>query len=173
MNAAQQHAEPAPGTLCFHCGLPVPGARAPVQETPEGTRWFCCAGCEAVSRFIQGSGLDDFYRLRAASSRRPEADPSLRETLALYDEPAMLGRFTTRSPEGVLEADLIVEGMTCPACAWLVEHALLRVPGIASANVNFATRRAAVRWREGAARASAIFASVLDCGCRAWPFEAG
>ena len=158
---------------CFHCGLPVTSAAAPTHEAAGERRWFCCAGCEAVSLFIHGAGLDDYYRLRAANAPRPDASEGSRDTLALYDEPSMLSRFATRANDGTFEADLIVEGMTCAACAWLVEHAIARVPGVAAANVNFSTRRARVRWREGEAKASAVFGAALDCGCKAWPFEAG
>jgi len=157
---------------CFHCGLPVPASGAPRFELDGATRVFCCPGCEAVSRFIHGAGLDDFYELRSAKSERPD-DPAVRDTLRLYDEPLMQSRFVTAPAEGRCEADLIVEGMTCAACAWLVEHAMARVPGVESAHVNFSTGRARVRWRAGEARASEVFSAALDCGCRAWPFEAG
>ena len=157
---------------CFHCGLPVPASGAPRFELDGATRVFCCPGCEAVSRFIHGAGLDDFYRLRSAKSERP-GDAPIRETLALYDEPLMQSRFVTAPGEGRCEAELIVEGMTCAACAWLVEHAMARVPGVESAQVNYSTGRARVSWRAGEARASEVFAAALDCGCRAWPFEAG
>jgi Cu2+-exporting ATPase len=156
---------------CFHCGLPVPGAESPRFELDGEMRVFCCTGCESVSRFIHGAGLDDFYRLRAAKSERP-GDASIRETLALYDEPLMQSRFVTVVGE-CCDADLIVEGMTCAACAWLVERAIARVPGVESAHVNFSTGRARVRWRPEVARASDVFAATLDCGCRAWPYEAG
>jgi Cu2+-exporting ATPase len=161
----------ASAAACFHCGLPVPATGAPSLDTPHGRRVFCCVGCEAVSRFIEGAGLDGYYRLRTERAVRPDEDAP-REVLALYDQPAMQERFVRREA-GVLEAELVVEGMTCAACAWLLEHAIARVPGVVEARVNFAAHRARVRWREKAARASDVFAAVRDCGCRAWPFEAG
>ena len=100
-------------------------------------------------------------------------EPGSRDGLALYDEPAMQSRFVRRARDGTLEADFIVEGMTCAACAWLVEHAIARIPGVKSAQVNFTTGCAQVRWRDGEARASEIFAAAQDCGCKAWPFETG
>jgi len=158
---------------CFHCGQRVPATGAVPQARLDGrVRYFCCAGCEAVSRFIHSAGLGDFYRLRATNSGRPD-DTSGRDSLALYDEPAMQSRFVRPLGGGVLEAELVVEGMTCAACAWLIERAIGQVPGIESAHVNFSTGRARVRWRDGAARASQVFSAVLDCGCKAWPFETG
>jgi len=48
------------------------------------------------------------------------------------------------SPEPDRSRILEVEGMTCASCAARVEKSLLRVPGVKSAHVNFATQRAYV-----------------------------
>ncbi|PQV63600.1 Heavy-metal-associated domain-containing protein [Abditibacterium utsteinense] len=45
---------------------------------------------------------------------------------------------------GVQSADLPLLGMHCSACAVRIEKALNRAPGVATANVNFATTRATV-----------------------------
>ena len=152
---------------CFHCGLPVSSSHSRAGGNPV----FCCAGCEAVSTFISNAGLGDYYRLRQSAPQRP-ADTAL-ESLALYDEPAMGARFVRDAGRGLLEADLVLEGLACAACAWLVEHCIARVPGVVSAHANYSTRRAHVRWREGEARASAIFEAVFRAGYKAWPFEEG
>jgi Cu2+-exporting ATPase len=143
---------------CFHCGLPVP---------PQRTR-FCCAGCEAVSSFISGAGLDDYYRLRESAPAPPAASG---ECVALYDEPSVRSRFV-REAAGGIEAELIVEGFTCAACAWLVEHAIARVPGVESVQVNYSTRRARLRCRPDT-KMSAVFDAVHRAGYRAWPYELG
>ena len=50
---------------------------------------------------------------------------------------------------------LAVRGMTCAACVNRVEKALRKVPGVADAQVNFATETAAVRWAEQAVSGAA------------------
>ncbi|MCL5744660.1 MAG: cation transporter, partial [Acidobacteria bacterium] len=49
-------------------------------------------------------------------------------------------------PATVVSVDLAITGMTCAGCAHNVELALGRTPGVAGAQVNFATRRATVRY---------------------------
>jgi len=93
--------EPA---LCAHCALPVVAGRGR----------FCCPGCEAVFRFINDAGLDDYYRLRASNPPRPDG-AAARESFALYDEPAMRERFVRETITGHAEADLVLEGLTCAA----------------------------------------------------------
>lgn len=60
--------------------------------------------------------------------------------------------------ERIESCDLVVEGMSCASCAGRVERALLAAPGVAAANVNFATGRAHV---EGARGAAALAAAEL------------
>lgn len=50
---------------------------------------------------------------------------------------------------------LAVRGMTCAACVNRVEKALRKVPGVADAQVNFATETAAVRWADPALNGAA------------------
>jgi heavy metal translocating P-type ATPase len=57
---------------------------------------------------------------------------------------------------------LAIEGMTCASCVGRVEHALKRVPGVLSANVNLATERAQVATQPGVA-----FAALLEAVERA------
>jgi P-type Cu2+ transporter len=161
-------AEPKTAADCFHCGLPIPSGTSFRFEAPEGTRAFCCAGCEAVSVSISGLGLDGYYRLRSEHPGRPE--PSGRN-LSVFDQPALRDRFVVDRGQGEMEALLVVEDLRCAACAWLVEEALARVPGVRLAQVQYATRRARVRWDRTAARPSTILAAIERLGYAAWPFD--
>jgi Cu+-exporting ATPase len=71
------------------------------------------------------------------------------------------------APEDPLQ--LAVRGMTCAACVHRVERALRKVPGVASANVNFATETASVRWAEGGDHPpdSALVEAVAHAGYKA------
>ena len=153
---------------CFHCGLPVPAGSAFRFEAPEGTRHFCCAGCEAVSGAIHGLGLDDYYRLRNEAPAPPDAAPA---NLAAFDEPVVRSRFVSPCGEGLVEARLLVEGLRCAACAWLVEQTIARVPGVTLAQVQYATRQVRVRWNPEVARPSIVLAAVARVGYAAWPYD--
>src|SRR6187402_2381818 len=169
---AVHHGEPVPAragaAACFHCSLPIPAGSAFRFEGAEGTRAFCCAGCEAVSGAIHGLGLDEYYRLRSEAAARP-ADSA--EDLATFDEPSVAARFVSTRQDGLVEAQLLVEGLRCAACAWLVEQALVRVPGVRAAQVQYATRRASVRWDPAAARPSELLGAVARIGYAAWPYD--
>jgi P-type Cu+ transporter len=50
----------------------------------------------------------------------------------------------THSGHSTQETELKIEGMTCASCVRRVEKALAKVPGVASASVNFATEKASI-----------------------------
>ena len=69
------------------------------------------------------------------------------------------------------ETSLLIEGIHCGACIWLVESYLARQPGVASIGVNFATRRARVRWDSRRTRLSDLLRAIAAIGYRAHPYD--
>ena len=67
--------------------------------------------------------------------------------------------------------ELDIEGMSCAACVGRVEKVLQRVPGVVSANVNLAARKAHVEFA-GAVPAAALVAAVEKAGFGARPASA-
>ena len=139
-----------------------------------GTRQpMCCNGCVAVAQAIVGNGLDDYYRHRDAMPDSPrEAVPPLLRDLALFDHPEVQKSFVRPAGEHEREAALILEGITCAACVWLNESHLARQPGVTAVDINYATRRARVRWDERRTQLSQILGAVAAIGYRAHPYDA-
>ncbi|KAB2966601.1 MAG: heavy metal translocating P-type ATPase, partial [Thermoanaerobaculia bacterium] len=156
---------------CFHCGLPVPaGARWSV-EIEGAPRAMCCAGCEAVAQAIVASGLADYYRFRTepAPTGR-EVVPAVLAELSVWDHPAV-ARTLVRSEGGTRETSLLLEDLTCAACVWLTEQRLRRLEGVRAVAVNFATRRATVRWDPARQDLSGILGAIAAIGFRAHPYD--
>ena len=158
---------------CFHCGLPVPdGAHYPV--TFEGTtRDACCRGCQAVAQTIIDSGQGAYYHHRTAlPATAREAEAELAQ-LGLYDLPEIQESFVKVEAENIREAALILENIVCAACIWLNERHIAALPGVLSVEINYATRRARVRWDNSRIQLSAILKAVSDIGYIAHPFDPG
>jgi len=156
---------------CFHCGQPVaePGrwmARVEGEDRP-----MCCAGCQAVAQAIVDAGLDDYYRHRAQPAAGPSAVPVELERLGLYDEPEVAQRYVRGTGEA-LETTLLLDGLRCGACVWLIERTLAAQPGVTAASVNFATERAVIRWDPARTRLSQLLARIAAIGYRALPYDA-
>ncbi|HAW86489.1 MAG TPA: heavy metal translocating P-type ATPase, partial [Spirochaetaceae bacterium] len=57
-----------------------------------------------------------------------------------------------------------IKGMSCTACAAAVERATAKLPGVASASVNFAAEKLLISWDADTTRVSQIKRAVVDAG---------
>lgn len=158
---------------CYHCGLPVPPSSSHWVRIDEAERRMCCGGCEAVAGAIVASGLTDYYRHRDAMPEPVrEAMPSELQDLGLFDHPDFQADFVRPVGEHEREAALILEGITCAACVWLNERHVKTLRGVSLVEVNYATRRARVRWDTRVTQLSAILGAIQSIGYRAYPYDA-
>ncbi len=168
---------PAPATDtetaldCFHCGQPVPAGSRWQVRFDGSARAMCCAGCQAVAQAIVDAGLDDYYRHRSEPAAGPSAVPPQLEALALYDEPDVQSRFV-RSDGDCAETTLMLDGLRCGACVWLIERTLAAQPGVTAASVNFSTERAVLRWDPARTRLSTLLTRISEIGYSALPYDA-
>lgn len=138
-----------PEATCYHCGEPLPDA--PARARVAGAeRAFCCTGCAAASQWIADSGLSDYYRLRTAAGARVDTAPA---ALEVWDDPSVQAEHVRRTEDGC-EITLIADGMHCAACAWLIDNALTREPGIKLAQANAVTGRLRLVWDPARTRLS-------------------
>jgi len=157
---------------CFHCGEPA-GGSPPITLRLQGqSRYFCCEGCKAVCQTIQAEGLGGFYSFRTEPAVTPkkltEAEINrLRE----LDHPQVQASFVA-PVKGGQEATLLVGGITCAACIWLLEHHLAKQPGVISFSVNHSTCRARLVWDASQARLSDLLMAVHQLGYTARPYLA-
>jgi Cu2+-exporting ATPase len=137
---------------CAHCGA---------QLVP-GQGEFCCTGCAGAHALVRGLGLDAFYRRQetAAGTLRPP------ETLTTDFAPQ-----ARDAGKGLRELDLIVSGLTCGACVWLVEQALAAEPDVLKARASLSARRLTVAWRGPASRANDLAGLVARLGFKVAPWS--
>ncbi len=131
----------AADTTCYHCGERLPAA--PAMRMLEGNaRPFCCDGCAAAAQWIEDADLDAYYRLRERPGARIDADDS---ALALWDREEVQTEHA-REIDGGREITLLTDGMRCAACAWLIDRALSREPGVTDISANAVTGRIRIAW---------------------------
>ena len=134
---------------------------------------MCCAGCDAVASAIVAAGLDGYYSRRDSFPSSPrEALPEVVDSLKVFDRPEIESRFVSEPSPHEREATLIIEGISCPACIWLNERHVSRLPGVVAININYTTNRARVRWDTRHTALSEILAAISAIGYRAYPYDA-
>ena len=157
---------------CYHCGLPnEQGSIYPV--TIAGAEQFmCCPGCQAVAESIVSMGLDDYYQFR---EKLPEVSPRDMDTdldqLLFYDRENVQDKYLQEQSEHHRSISLMVTGIVCAACTWLIETRLSKLNGIVRVVVNQSTSRAVVTWDPEVIQLSAILASFSALGYQAQPYD--
>jgi Cu2+-exporting ATPase len=162
-------ASPDAERRCFHCGLPVSDATRESAIVDGAERDFCCTGCKSVCKAIYAAGLDGFYR------RTPEGEvlgppPEPPKQLALYDLDAVQEEFVDALGE-TREINLLVEGIHCAACVWLIENGVAALPGVEQARVNLTGRRLRLKWDNNRIKLSRVLRRLADIGYAAVPFD--
>jgi Cu2+-exporting ATPase len=150
---------------CFHCGEPLgrsgDAAREPLRVRVQGADVaVCCPGCRAAVQLIGELGLEDFYRFRTVVSPKP-ADALC--VWSAYDDPALLETFSREGPHGRTVV-LMIDGMTCAACSWLVSRSLQHKAGVRHVSVNTATGRAQIVWDSTTVKLSELLGVIAGLG---------
>ncbi len=159
-------------TPCYHCALPVPSGSRFTAVVLGQAREFCCPGCQAVAEAIVAGGLESYYQHRSEASANPEALPvQLSDELTLYDRADVQQPFV-RHEGDLAETTLLMEGISCAACGWLIEKHLRTLPAVAEARLNLSNHRLHVRWADAQLPLSQILAELRHIGYAAHPYQA-
>jgi P-type Cu2+ transporter len=89
----------------------------------------------------------------------------------LLDDPEAWAAFSRPSARdaGMVESSVMIDGITCSACAITIERALGAMPGVQRADVSAASRRATVVWSPEAVRPSQWMGEIRRAGYRPLP----
>ncbi|HCI12887.1 MAG: copper-translocating P-type ATPase [Gallionellales bacterium GWA2_60_142] len=163
-----QHSEHANG-VCYHCGLPI-APDADYRSVLEGAeRRFCCFACQSVCEAIHEAGLQGYYqRTPEGALLGPPPEPP--KDVEIYDFDEVQCEFTTCSGD-IRDIHLLVEGIHCAACVWLIERSLKRRPGVLSADVNLAAKRLHLRWDNRQNKLSDLIRALARIGYSAVPYD--
>ena len=162
------------GTNCYHCGevvLAADKAKYKVYIAPE-EREMCCPGCQSVAEMIIDSGLSSYYEHRtdlSPTAKQLVPDELLR--LEIYDDNEIQDEFVYQDGD-IKEITLTVEGLSCAACAWLIERSFRSTKGIQFINVNATSNRIAIKWVDEQIKLSDILKRISNLGYSASPFQA-
>ena len=152
---------------CYHCGEANPAGTDWRLDLDGAERAFCCAGCRAVTQTLRAAGLASFYARRTSVSLPPKVDDGwLRDAIA-----AEAAGQISHVDSNLREISLLLEGIHCGACVWIIERYLQQRPGVVEVTVNFAMRRARLRWDARIAQLPELLGAIAGIGYRAYPYD--
>ncbi|GLX90746.1 copper-translocating P-type ATPase [Pseudomonas fragi] len=125
-----------------------------------------------MAHAIVAGGLESYYQHRSEASANPDALPvQLLEELALYDRDDVQKPFVRHDGEQA-ETTLLIEGISCAACGWLIEKHLRHLPAVSEARLNLSNHRLHVRWADSQLPLSELLSELRHIGYAAHPYQA-
>ena len=163
--------------FCFHCGEIVPDGVNIQVTVNEKVKPMCCIGCEAVAQTIVDNNLSQYYQFRSEPAHKApvlipeELKRKHHQQTQLLDDDSLQGEFTFSTAE-YQQTIISIDGISCAACAWLIEMQLATFNGVIGINVNATTRRATIKWQKDRVKLSDIIKKIEILGYQAFPFKA-
>ncbi|MDD2271376.1 MAG: heavy metal translocating P-type ATPase [Desulfuromonadaceae bacterium] len=154
-----------PEQICSHCGISFRWKAVVAGGTDGGRELFCCRGCQGAYLMICEAGLDGFYQ------REGRAAPTVAGSLPGSFSDADLARHLI--PEGDLcRIDILVGGITCPSCVWLLERMLLRTIGVEYVSLSYSGGVASLRFDPALVTPLELFSVIARLGYVPRPYSA-
>ena len=155
---------------CYHCGLALSADNYFMATVSDKTRSFCCFACQSVCEAIHGAGLESFYAKTAEGvilNTSFDSEPFLFDKDD--DEKGLTDLITEQGD--VKTIYLLVEGIQCAACTWLIEQTLSATKGVVSADVNLTNKRVKIDWDSRICTLATILRVLKEVGYAAVPYE--
>ncbi len=167
---------------CALCGLQVKSADANADNQ------FCCNGCRMVYSILLESGQGDnptgfketdLYKQCVAAGVVPDPEgttPLTGLTVEADDNPGVRNKLLVHDDahagsNSLLTLNMTISQMWCPACAWVIEKALLKSKGVIKASCNFSSDRGKVIFDPVKTSPEKIFCTIEKLGYHAASFK--
>ena len=154
---------------CFHCGLPIADDAHYHEQLDGKQRDFCCFACQSVCVAIYDAGLQGYYQ-RTPQGTLLAPPPTPPRDIEMYDLDEVQQDFVNCQGE-IRDTHLLVEGIHCAACVWLIERSMMRTQGVLTANVNLAGKRLHLRWDNQCVQLSSLIRQLSRIGYAGVPYD--
>ena len=139
---------------CIHCG----------QETINDEK-FCCIGCKSANYLINKLNLKEYYKYcREIYNTYPPKASEYENKINFTDE-------IITNKQGTYTINLLVDGITCGSCVWLIENSLKSLNKIISAKLSVSTNRLEIIWKGSKKYINKIINLLVNLGYQISPYD--
>lgn len=140
-------------SLCLHCN----------QALAIHQKKFCCSGCQTAYKIIKKGGFASYYKLRELKNG------------AIFNQPEIVCDFALEefieSSENQSSTTLMISGLHCAACIWLIENLLQKQPETITARINLSQKTLFLSWQGDAAKGKKLIKLINQIGYKTLPFD--
>lgn len=141
-------------SFCLHCGL----------ENKNTNEKFCCNGCATAYAIINNLGLQNYYHNRLLDKDAPALKPEENYQIDI-------NQFINPKENNSYSIDLMVEGLHCAACVWLIENVLKKQPSVQKARINMTSKKLYLQWLGAKEIGNDLVKLIFDLGYKLIPFD--
>lgn len=127
---------------------------------------FCCLGCEAAFSLIDKLGLAKFYEY---TKELYQKNPTKVEKMSNSIDYKKFINFDEST--SCFSANLIVDGIHCGSCVWLIENTLLKQENVKVARLNLSTKRLHISWKGDVDYIDKLVDLLLKLGYKLTPYR--
>ena len=138
---------------CLHCD----------EEVKNNQDDFCCLGCSAAYKIVGKFGFENYYKLRQIDINERKIKPEIGEKIDI-------SQFIVKKDD-YFEVDLMVHGLHCAACVWLIESILKKQENIILARINLSKKTLLLRWKNDFEAGNKAVDLISDIGYKLLPFN--
>jgi len=138
---------------CLHCLLEV-------QNADDD---FCCLGCKTAYKIINNLGFSSYYDLRQIDEKERKIRPK-------EDEEVDISEFV-KIENNKKSITLMVQGLHCAACVWLIESILKKQKSVNLARVNLSQKTLTIIWEGEVAYGNHLAHLISQIGYKLLPFD--
>lgn len=166
-----------PNHHCYHCSLPIYSTIKWHAVINGQSQPMCCLGCKSVAEIISSGGFSSYYQTRTkATDTANQVTDSLIQELRLYDSSEQQQSFVNKANKqyknkNLLEANLLIQGISCAACIWLLENHLQAIAGVINVAISLSSYKAQIVWDPTVIKLSDIMQQIYYIGYKCKPWE--
>ncbi len=140
--------------LCLHC-----------QNNLEiGQKDFCCNGCKMAYGIINKLGFHSYYNLRQIDPKERKIKPEVEDKIDVSE--------FIHEENNIYELSLMVQGLHCAACVWLIENILQKQKDVIFARINLSKKTLLLKWQNDRKLGNELVSLIADIGYKLLPFDA-
>ena len=128
---------------------------------------FCCKGCSAAYQIINKLGLKSYYNNRffKKGERILKPEENSETDISEFVESEQKDQKIFNS------IYLLVEGLHCGACVWLIENVLNKQKSVKTARVNLSNHRLYIKWQGDSSYGNTLVKLINNLGYKLTVFD--
>jgi P-type Cu2+ transporter len=131
---------------------------------------FCCVGCRLAYKLINNLNLQQYYRYcKKIYNKNPMKVHEIRNHLD-YQEHVSEEKNTENLQDPHYKIHMIVDGIHCGSCVWLIENTLKKQKNVLNARINLSTKRLTIEWLGSKDYINLLVDMIFKLGYKSIPF---